>query len=632
MPLKRFLCTWTMAWGLFGLGAGLWLILQNHLFQARAIGVVFLLGFSVTLFSLMGLAAGLAAAAVVALLARPWPVFPRLFSQPRIQTLLLSCLLLGWLLNMLGFSWDWPKHLDTLFKVGGPALAVAIFVLTARSAVKSGLPASPRPVSRAALVIAALFPITGFLLALTSYGSYHYQLQSIGMADAIPQFEPQAIDPSLRRPPRRIFLFGIDGLDPDLVEKLITEGKLPTLARLQAQGVSGPLQTLKPALSSRVWTTIVTGKLPEEHGIENQYTTIAPLLGTADLHITPALQIIKDLLVALDVIQKVPATSTQRRVKAIWNIASENGLSVDVVGWWGSWPAEAIRGRMVTDHANLAYMQSLLIRGRIYNLPGEHWTFPEDLIVQFPAPDVKHWDPAAAGFADLDDQDLSAAVQSVAGEKDDAYSCLHLAWQSDHYYEQVIQTLVALSPPNLFLGYWKSPDIAGHCFFKFADPGAPAAGVAPEDLRRFRHTVERFYLQVDQWLGQLAPKLPRDAIVIIVSDHGFQRNADGEWGHIENAPPGIILFSGPGIRAGARITQAHVLDVMPTLLYLLGLPQGQDMPGRVLTEVFDASREDPTGLTWISTYEAGQRHSSHPTPSSVDDEINRGLRALGYLK
>ena len=39
-----------------------------------------------------------------------------------------------------------------------------------------------------------------------------------------------------------------------------------------------------------------------------------------------------------------------RRVKALWNILSDAGREVAVVGWWATWPAETVRGAVVSDH------------------------------------------------------------------------------------------------------------------------------------------------------------------------------------------------------------------------------------------------------------------------------------------
>ena len=56
-----------------------------------------------------------------------------------------------------------------------------------------------------------------------------------------------------------------------------------------------------------------------------------------------------------------------------------------------------------------------------------------------------------------------------------------------------------------------------------------------------------------------------------------------EW----HASPGWHLADeGAPFRAGATLSQAHITDVAPTLLYLLGLPVPAEMDGKVMIEAF----------------------------------------------
>ena len=55
----------------------------------------------------------------------------------------------------------------------------------------------------------------------------------------------------------------------------------------------------------------------------------------------------------------IPVSSVKRRTKAIWNVASEAGRTVGVVGWWASWPAERVNGFVVSDHANPVFIDKL---------------------------------------------------------------------------------------------------------------------------------------------------------------------------------------------------------------------------------------------------------------------------------
>ncbi|MFC1970286.1 alkaline phosphatase family protein [Chloroflexota bacterium] len=56
-------------------------------------------------------------------------------------------------------------------------------------------------------------------------------------------------------------------------------------------------------------------------------------------------------------------------------------------------------------------------------------------------------------------------------------------------------------------------------------------------------------------------------------------------------PNGILLAHGPHIKTGERIEGAHLIDIAPTVLHMMGLPVPQDMDGRVLKELFKEESE-----------------------------------------
>ena len=70
------------------------------------------------------------------------------------------------------------------------------------------------------------------------------------------------------------------------------------------------------------------------------------------------------------------------------------------------------------------------------------------------------------------------------------------------------------------------------------------------------------------------------------------------------APDGFLLAVGDGIRPGAMIETASVLDLCPTILYLSGLPVARDMEGRVLTEILDDDYARAHPVTFIPSYES----------------------------
>ncbi len=56
-------------------------------------------------------------------------------------------------------------------------------------------------------------------------------------------------------------------MDPVVVDLLMSEGKLPHFAKMRQEGAYGRLQSSRPLLSPVIWTTIATGKTPDQHRI-----------------------------------------------------------------------------------------------------------------------------------------------------------------------------------------------------------------------------------------------------------------------------------------------------------------------------------------------------------------------------
>jgi predicted AlkP superfamily phosphohydrolase/phosphomutase len=66
---------------------------------------------------------------------------------------------------------------------------------------------------------------------------------------------------------RKAIFLGLDGLDPNLVERFMADGDMPNLSRLREQGTYRRLRTTFPALSPVAWATFATGVNPARHNI-----------------------------------------------------------------------------------------------------------------------------------------------------------------------------------------------------------------------------------------------------------------------------------------------------------------------------------------------------------------------------
>lgn len=65
----------------------------------------------------------------------------------------------------------------------------------------------------------------------------------------------------------RVVVFGVDGLDPEMLQERIARGMLPNFAKLAAGGTFAPLQTSWPPQSPVAWSNFICGTNPGKHGL-----------------------------------------------------------------------------------------------------------------------------------------------------------------------------------------------------------------------------------------------------------------------------------------------------------------------------------------------------------------------------
>ena len=86
---------------------------------------------------------------------------------------------------------------------------------------------------------------------------------------------------------KRAVILGFDGMDPELTERFIAEGKLPNLAKMREQGTFRRLRTTYPAISPVAWSTFMTGVNPGKHNIYDflarDVSNYLPFLSSAEI-------------------------------------------------------------------------------------------------------------------------------------------------------------------------------------------------------------------------------------------------------------------------------------------------------------------------------------------------------------
>ena len=94
---------------------------------------------------------------------------------------------------------------------------------------------------------------------------------------------------------------------------------------------------------------------------------------------------------------------------------------------------------------------------------------------------------------------------------------------------------------------------------------------------------------------------------------------------------GILIMYGKNLREGHTLKDCNIMDLTPTILYLMGLPVPSDLDGRVLTNAFDPSyaRKHPVRLK--EKPEVPVERERYELSKEEKEKVKERLRALGYM-
>lgn len=404
-----------------------------------------------------------------------------------------------------------------------------------------------------------------------------------------------------------VIWLGLDGLDWELLDRLTTQGRMPNWKRLTDEGYSAKLASFMPVLSPVVWTTIATGVGPDVHRVLD-FQEVDAASG-----------------------QKEPISGNSRAVPAVWNVASSQGRTVGVVGWWATHPAEEVQGFFVTDHASPILFQGLPRAGVAY--PASLAPGVEAVVAR----DGRVPDEDLAAYLDMPQAEISSG-RAKGGSLDNPIVALGSIVGATRVQQRIARDLYDRNHPDLMVLYLEGTDGIGHVFASFVPPKMTC--VSEEDFAKFHRAVDEYYVLVDKVIGQWMRRAREDGATLIVnSDHGFKWGADRPCERSSLNPntaafwhrlDGVFAAWGARVNPAKARGSASVFDMAPTVAALLELPVDSREPGKPIAAAFTslpkaAPRRDLFGAVPVRRVKADAMSEKEAS------EYAARLRSLGYL-
>jgi hypothetical protein len=385
-----------------------------------------------------------------------------------------------------------------------------------------------------------------------------------------------------RRP--MLWVLGIDSATLDAILPLAGQGRLPFFATLLKEGAYGRLESLSPTRRDAVWTTLATGKYPFKHGVVGRRPYPAGFLAPgAELRLIPTGISFRRWGTFGGA--PLPPGAPVREALALWEILPRLGVPAGVVGWPEASPAAGEAVFVASD--------------RFFH--GAERASSAELAEQ-----ARRLRPDPRGIA----------PGRLAGVGPQAPAWLLEALAGDLWRDSLTVSLAGREPrpQAVFLLLPGLREVSRHTFGGFSAvqfegrQGAGAAGGAAERLAAY-------YEQLDALLAETWARVESPRLLAVVSAYGadpqggwrriWGRMAPGKalGGEFLDAPDGAVLLYGAGIRPGALLTGARLVDLAPTLLYGLGSPVARDLDGQVLTAAFSKEFLAENPVTFFPSYE-----------------------------
>ncbi len=421
----------------------------------------------------------------------------------------------------------------------------------------------------------------------------------------------------------KVYVIGLDGADWDIIDPLIKQGKLPFFKKLKKESSWARFKSFKPTLSAVIWTSIATGDTMVKHGIV-------------------------DWLYVKENNIKVPYSNAEKRVPSIWEIFSNYGKKSIVLHWYVTYPPDHIKGVMVSDTFSLAMSE-------VFNKKEDYKKFRDTVYPELYYNKMyrllrKEYEKNNLDYKAmikyLEIPDYIKMYEKRYNENNAKKIPILSNWRmyilKDFIAEKTLYYFLNKSKFDMLLWYSRMPDVFKHFASIYMDKTyLDKINKLLKDKKPITEKIEKEFeaklspvvapiLQhKEKLLKTIYEKAKKEnAYIIILSDHGFTLSSRGYDHHGlpkgVKAPDGILMILGPDVKKNHEI-KASVLDIAPTILYMVNKPIGKDMDGKPLIDAFKVKRKITFKL-----YKKGEKLKKKEN-KEINKKIIKDLKSIGYI-
>jgi len=456
----------------------------------------------------------------------------------------------------------------------------------------------------------------------------------------------------LPAPKGKVVVVALDSFSPREVRTLVARGKMPNFRWLIEHGYWNRLETDESSLSRVVWPIIETGRPPAINGIT----------GTGKTHIT----------YQVDNMRQVPSlweiVTLARQTAAVWNAYESypaykiNGIFMsdrwlnDVLGrnTEGIYHPYAL-GHAIADRVSWGWKNPPWQNYSTYITDGQGWNAEFTTNVGFADYFAKKSMALRVEFGGI-----APLAARLSGDYDLTYyynnttdNFTHILLEGGAAGQSRFEALYTMC--DAILGVFLDNLGPNDHLMVISDHGFNPIPAGEDNSIVVKREAARSY---DELLGELYRNREQAATISNVLEEpegwriAFKSSANPlllrrfltrldllygegmvdvrlEHAHTGSGISGTIAVYGPGVAKNSDASEKpHILNITPTILYLLNIPVGSDMEGGVAQSLFTEGWLRSHPIKTIATW--GTRHAAQN--STVSSEHLAEMKTLGYIQ